>query len=145
MPAPILAKDFPKFAKTLAGRIKRQSLRPALVKMKRIGERSIGENFRGARRSTGEKWAPRKRKYPHPPLIKTGRMMRSATREGTEGHIEEVGQRHAWSGSSVFYSKFHQFGNSRLPARQFEELPDSAVDMMGEALADYITEKIFNA
>ena len=112
--------------------------------MKRTGERDIAANFREGRRSTGSKWPPRKRKYAHPILIKTGKLLRSTSREGADGHLEHVGARTAYSGTTVFYAGFHQFGTRLLPARQFEEITDAAVDEMGEQLADWLLDNVFN-
>lgn len=114
-------------------------------RLKRIGEAGILENFQKSQRSTGAKWPPRKRRYPHPILIKTKKLMQSVTREGAPGHVESVSSRSAASGTSVFYAPFHQFGTKKLPPRQFEELSDATVDMMCEELADYLIENIFNA
>ena len=144
MPGTIQSKDAQKHFRGLAHRLRRQSLAGVLRRIKRIGENAILDNFRNSRRSTGAKWRKRKRNYPWPILIKTGDLMRSATQEGAKGHVERVGARYAYSGTAIFYGAFHQYGTARMVARPFEELPDSAVDMMAEELADELL-KIFNA
>jgi len=137
------ADQFPALARKIRDDAQNLSMAEALREMKRIGERAISANFDRRGRSTGEAWAPRKRRYRHPILEKTGRMRRSATTEGAAGHVEGIGNREAHSGTSVFYSIFHQLGTSKMVARPFEELPDSAVDAMEEVLVDWCQRNIF--
>jgi phage gpG-like protein len=79
-------------------------------------------NFARASNESNASWPPRKHKYPWPILRKTRRMHNAASRRGAVGNITRTaGKRLVLGirGSDVPYAKFHQFGTSRLPVRQF--------------------------
>ena len=87
---------------------------------------------------TGEQWAPRKRKYPHPPLMKSGAMMQAATGGGA-GSIARVQQQQldvGVSGSVIGYAALHQDGTTGMAARPFVGASAETLDLIGEKIAD---------
>lgn len=115
---------------------------------------NIAENFGEAADAAGKPWPPRKRAYPHPPLIKTGRLLSSiagratglvAAVSGAEGdHHWDVGEREASLGTSVEYAKAHEFGvpARNLPARPFANISSETCDMIAAHAADFAIEEI---
>jgi phage gpG-like protein len=140
---PIQAEQFGDYLRSAGDRLTSGSFAPALVDMKHIAEEGIAENFLESKSAAGIPWAPRKRDYPWPILIKTGHLMRSAVTESEAGHVEGVGPRDAFTGTNVFYAGFHQFGTSKMPARPFQEVGDRHVDRMEDALAAFVIETVF--
>lgn len=139
----IAAEDFPAYLRACGERLANGSFAPALKEMKEEAETGILENFHGSHDGGGIAWAPRKRNYPWPILIKTGHLKRSATDEGEPGHIEQIGDRDAYTGTDVPYAAYHQHGTSRMVARPFEEINDQRVDAMEAILVDYVLDTIF--
>lgn len=93
---------------------------------------------------TGEGWAPRKRKYPHPPLMKSGAMMQAATGGGA-GSIARVQQQElevGVSGDAIKYANYQQGGTKnkdgslRMVARPFVGASAETLDLIGEKVAD---------
>ena len=69
-------------------------------------------------------WLPTKRT--NPILRDTLRLMRSYTQAGAPGNINlETETKLTW-GTDVFYAQFHEYGTSRLPARQVLGLLDTS-------------------
>jgi len=139
----IQAENFGRVAAEMARALGSASLTPVMREMKLVAEEAIAVNFLESQESSGAKWAPRKRDYPWPILIKTGHLMRSATTESEAGHVESVNDRDMMTGTSVGYAAYHQYGTERMVARPFEAVPDAAVDVMEDLLADYIQDAVF--
>lgn len=88
--------------------------------------------------ATDENWPPRKRRYPHPILIKTGAMMQAATGGGA-GAIQQIRARRLTVGvdsSIIGYAYLHQVGSGKLASRPFVGASDETVDAIGELIAD---------
>jgi phage gpG-like protein len=93
---------------------------------------------------TGESWAPRKGKYPHPPLMRSGAMMQAATGGGA-GSIARIEQQQlevGVSGDSIKYANYQQGGTKnkdgslRMVARPFVGASAETLDLIGEKIAD---------
>ena len=139
----IPAEQFGREAEAMARALETMPLTPLMKEIKLVAEEAIAVNFLDSQEASGQKWAPRKRFYPWPILIKTGHLMRSVTTEGEPDHIEQIGDRDVMTGTNVFYAAFHQYGTERMVARPFEAVPDSAVDEMESLLVDYIQDAVF--
>lgn len=124
--------------KTLS-RLSTVSLEPAMQEAKIRIHRGIRAGFNSsADPSTNENWPPRKRRYPHPILVKTGAMMQAATGAGA-GAIQEVKPRGLTVGvnsSIIGYAYLHQVGSGKLASRPFVGASSETVDAIGELIAD---------
>jgi phage gpG-like protein len=120
-------------------RLKNAEFRESLTEAKVAIHRRIRAGFNSsADPQTDENWAPRKGRYPHPILIKTGRLMQAATGGGA-GAIQEVAPKRLTIGvstASVPYGRFHQAGAGKMPARPFVGATPDVVDQIGEMIAD---------
>lgn len=90
----------------------------------------------------GQRWKPRKRKYSHPPLDKTGALKASMTQEGADNTIATEFD-HLQITSHVPYAGFHEHGTSKMPARSFAGLTDPQMDRLAEEVADELLEAMF--
>lgn len=119
--------------------IKLRSFQETMQSAKVKIHRNIRAGFNSsADPSTNENWKPRKRRYPHPILIKTGAMMQAATGGGA-GAIQRVEPRRLTigvNGETIFYARFHQTGVGALAARPFVGASDETLDSIGEEIAD---------
>jgi phage virion morphogenesis protein len=80
------------------------------------------ENFLSEQDESGTGWAPRARRYPHPPLRKTLAMFNATTQKGAPGNIQYSSSNQLTLGLSsetVKYARRHQYGVGRMPRRQF--------------------------
>ncbi len=81
-------------------------------------------------------WAPRKKDYPHPPLLKTTNMWNSITSKVTAPDTVVVGTPHK-------YAIYHQFGTKNMPARPF--FPIGMHGQLMPDVMDQITHKVQEA
>lgn len=139
----IQAGDFGRVAAEMSHALASAPMTGLMRELKLVAEEAIAVNFLDGKEAGGGAWAPRKRNYPWPTLIKTGHLMRSATTEQEPGHIEHIGDREMSTGTSVAYAGFHEYGTERMPARPFEAVPDSALDLMESFIVDYIQDAVF--
>lgn len=81
-------------------------------------------------RAVGLRWAPlsatyaawKEIHYPGAPiLVRTGKLKRSMTEQGSEGNITLIGSTSAVFGSYIPYGRYHDEGTQRLPKRNFSE------------------------
>jgi phage gpG-like protein len=91
----------------------------ALARAQRVALLKIGNIVKTHAREAIKKpalrpspWAPRKKDYPHPPLLKTTNMWNSITSKVTAPDTVVVGTPHK-------YAIYHQFGTKNMPARPF--------------------------
>ena len=81
-------------------------------------------------------WAPRKKDYPHLPLLKTTNMWNSITSKVTAPDTVVVGTPHK-------YAIYHQFGTKNMPARPF--FPIGMHGQLMPDVMDQITHKVQEA
>jgi len=87
----------------------------------KIAQDSINQNF--IQQGRPKKWAPRKVRYPWPPLQKTGKLKNSIDSKPVRNGVS-VGTR------GVSYAKFLQKGTRKMKARPFVLIhPDDAKDI----------------
>jgi len=96
-----------------------QGLRKVGNKARDLVNLSISDAFDEARDPiTRKKWKPRKKRYRHRPLQKTG-LLRSSTRAGYRMSGNQVGIFVGIKGAASKYGWFHQYGTWKLPRRRF--------------------------
>ena len=81
-------------------------------------------------------WEPRKKKYKHPPLLKTTNMWNSINSKVTGPDTVVVGTPHA-------YALYHQHGTKHMPARPF--FPIDEYGQLMPMVMDQITHKVQKA
>lgn len=85
----------------------------------------------------GEQWAPRKRRYYHPLLEKTGKTRRSL-RSKTRGT-------NVVTSVSPPYARFHQSGTRKMPARPFFPVGDALPSVWTARIRKTINDHIESA
>ena len=139
MSARILIDELPEELRSVMTELETADLSQALSHCRLAIREGIRAAFSAAvDPQTGQSWAPRKRPYPHPPLMKTQTMAMAATGLGSgsigtiEGRVLRVGV----SSGAVAYAPFHQFGTGRMVARPFVGASEQTLDICGEIIAD---------
>jgi phage gpG-like protein len=119
---PYSPEAFAKFVRSLDGEVQRADPRQVHLDVGDAFREAQAENFQRAENEHGVAWPPRKHKYPHPILRKTRKMLGAASVWGAPGNIHRsIGGRLTLgiSRTGVHYARYHQYGTSRLPVRQF--------------------------
>lgn len=110
-----------------------------LSEAKTLVHRSIRGGFNSSvDPNTGTPWAPRRRYYPHPILMKSGAMMQAATGGGA-GAIQRITERALTVGvlaSVIGYAPKHQFGLGGMIPRPFVGVDRDTLAAIGEVVAD---------
>jgi phage gpG-like protein len=99
------------------------------------------QNFMRASNASDTPWPPRKRNYAWPILRKTRRMLKAASQRNAPGNIQRTIGRQLQLGirdSDVPYAKYHQFGTSRLPTRQFFYLRERDRKQLRPAVREHL-------
>jgi phage gpG-like protein len=132
-------EDLPRHLGAVATALETASMADALAEAKTEIQRGIRAGFNsGIDVQTGTGWAPRKRRYPHPTLMKSGALMQAATGGGA-GSIARVSARQVDVGVSstvIGYAGFHQSGTSNMAARPFVGAAAETLDLIAEKIAD---------
>lgn len=104
------------------------------------------KGFRDERDPDGVPWKPLK--YPRRNskgrdriLQDTGLMRTSVTAMGGQ-NTDEIGPTWLEWGTSVPYAKYHQYGTSRIPQRQFLGVGKDLADAVTEQVADFVETEI---
>lgn len=133
---------FDKLLDEIARSLASLSVKPfegVMAEAKPLVHRDIRAGFNSsADPMNNESWPLRKRRYPHPILIKSGALMQAATGGGA-GAIQDVKSDSLTvgvNGSLIGYAAFHMFGAGKLPARPFVGAKDETIDAIGEMIAD---------
>lgn len=105
------------------------------------------KGFRDERDPDGVPWKPLK--YPRRNskgrdriLQDTGLMRTSVTAGGGGQNIDEIGPTYLEWGTSVPYAKYHQYGTSRIPVRQFLGVGQDLANAVTEQVADFVESEI---
>jgi phage gpG-like protein len=126
----------------MAGALERGSFAPAFRDSIELAHKSIGQNFAAEAAPHGAGWPPRKEEGDgHPLLIESGELFQAATSDFGSGSVNMIGDREASTGVDpleVPYAATQNFGDAErnIPAREFEDPSDAALDEMAERLAD---------
>ena len=135
----ILIDELPEELRAVLTELETSDLSQALSHCRQVIREGVRAAFSAAvDPQTGQAWAPRKRPYPHPPLMKTQTMAMAAVGlgSGSVGTIEGRVLRVGVSSGAVAYAPFHQFGTGRMVARPFMGASEQTLDACGEILAD---------
>lgn len=119
---PFTPESFAAMIRSLPAAVASDSLEEAKQEIGNLFRDAQNNNFLREQDSSGATWAPRTRQYPWLILRKTLKMINAASQLSATGNITEVQHRRmvlGIRGSDVPYAKYHQFGTSRLPRRQF--------------------------
>ena len=106
---------------------------------------AIKDNFTKTRDSSSAIWPPHapytvQRYGPHPLLILSGRMLAASTQRGADGGRMEIGPRSMRAGVDIEYAKHHQFGTSRIPAREFYYVHEENLESIRKPFEDLCFE-----
>lgn len=122
------------------------NFRPVFREMRKYFERNWAENFLANGLRVGG-WAPLDAEYAAwksanapgaPPMIRTGTLFASiATLRGAPNEIDN---KQATFGTNIKYAKFHQYGTSKMPKREFIYEPENFRREWGEKVAEYIRD-----
>ncbi len=121
-------EGFARFVRSLETEVKQADERQLHLDVGDAFREAQEGNFQRAENEHGIGWPPRKRKYPHPILRKTRKMLGAASIWGAPGNIHRsMGGKLTLgiSRTGVHYAKYHQYGTRnkdgsvRLPVRQF--------------------------
>lgn len=82
--------------------------------------------------NTGERWAPRKPPTGNWPILRRTGKMQDRVR------VRPLGEIGIFSTKSVSYGPFHMTGTSRMAARPWLGVPDSALGPLAAAIAKHI-------
>jgi len=85
--------------------------KPILDEIADSAIKNYKQNFKEKGKRLEAPWPPRKRSYPHPILVKTGKLKRGFKKES-------VTNKKAVITNPVEYAKYHQFGTRKLPIRK---------------------------
>ena len=126
--------------RTLAARIR--DLTPAMGRAEAILHAAVSRNFE--RESAGDDpWAALapstiegrvRAGYPPGPILQRTHALASSISGGHGKDFAEVG-------TGVEYGQYHQTGTRKMPARPFLIATERDLDLIGEAIADYIAGK----
>lgn len=124
--------------------IENGDLSPALIATRADVYEAVSYNFEFSVDPNGVRWQERKRKYPWPILIKTGRMRAAAIGESSES-INRIEQRQMELGvaPSVFYAGIHNYGTPKMPQREFMGANEEYLGVMDDRLAGEIYKIAF--
>lgn len=113
---------FAKFARSLNSATREADPRQLHLDVGDAFREAQAGNFDRAANEHGVPWPPRRRRYNHPILRKTRKMLGAASVWGAPGNIHRsMGGKLALgiSRTGVRYAKYHQYGTAKLPVRQF--------------------------
>lgn len=114
------AMEFAKFLRAVPTLLGAINHRDTMEQLAEIVEESVEDNFHRQADVTGSTWPPRKDTLPHPLLIKTGKMKEAATGgDGQYKRAERKGLKLGVKPDVVPYARYHQYGTSRIPQRQY--------------------------
>lgn len=110
--------------------MKREAQHPSAQTVSRVTAHMISAVQTNFNEGGRPKWKPRKRSYPHPPLMKTKRLYRSIgeIRRANGGEIE--------IGTAVEYAGYQHDGTKRIDARPFFTWTDRDIEMIRDILIE---------
>ena len=114
---------------------------PPFVQAERRIYESVGANYAAGGRPT---WPPRKRSYPHPPLIKTGAMRDSSTGSGRRELRISAAISELELEPTVHYADYQHSGTHnadgswRIDPRPFFYYQDADIDAICDVFIDFI-------
>ena len=127
----ISAENFAKMIRGLNPKLKDFEKRPELEDLAEVVRTKVVENFADETDRHHNAWLPRVGNPKHLPLRKTFNMFNAATKKGSTGNVEIIRSDELIVGvnSEIPYAKYQQFGNGRVPAREYlyvhkADLPD---------------------
>ena len=121
-------------------------LKPVFRDMQRYFERHWSENFLSNGLAVGG-WAPLDAEYAAwkaanvpdaQPMIRSGSLFNSV--RNLRGVPNEIRDKSANFGTNIKYAKFHQYGTTKMPKREFIYEPSDFRKEWGEKIADYIAD-----
>jgi phage gpG-like protein len=120
--------------------------RPVFIRMREYFERHWSENFLANGLAVGG-WRPLDAEYAAwksthipgaPPMIRSGSLFNSI--RSLRGAPNEIRRDSATFGTNIKYAKFHQYGTTKMPKREFIYEPVNFRRDWGDRIANYIKD-----
>lgn len=121
-------------------------MRPIFRKMREYFERNWSGNFLSNGLRVGG-WQPLDAEYAAwkaqhfpgtPPLVRTGSLFNSI--RSLRGAPNEINKKNATFGTNIKYAKFHQYGTTKMPKREFIFEPVEFRREWGDRIVKYVAD-----